>query len=111
VLDEYLHLLRGQIGHRPDAVRYLIDTVSINTASINVDGMESFLRGEPHRMRCHYAVEFGNQRIETDEGQQRASNIRANFNSPFRPFVLATTSIGQEGLDLHRTARRPHQPI
>jgi len=24
------------------------------------------------------------------------------FNSPFRPFVLATTSIGQEGLDMHR---------
>jgi superfamily II DNA/RNA helicase len=27
--------------------------------------------------------------------------VREAFNSPFRPFVLATTSIGQEGLDFH----------
>ena len=27
--------------------------------------------------------------------------IRAAFNSPFWPFVLATTSIGQEGIDFH----------
>jgi Helicase conserved C-terminal domain len=27
--------------------------------------------------------------------------VRAAFNSPFRPFVLATTSVGQEGLDFH----------
>jgi hypothetical protein len=28
------------------------------------------------------------------------------FNSPFRPFVLATTSIGQEGLDFHQYCHR-----
>ena len=27
--------------------------------------------------------------------------MRDAFNSPFRPFVLASTSIGQEGLDFH----------
>jgi len=27
--------------------------------------------------------------------------VRQAFNSPFWPFVLATTSIGQEGLDFH----------
>ena len=62
--------------------------------------------GEPQKMRCHYAVEFGSQRIETDEGGQRATNLREVFNSPFRPFVLATTSIGQEGLDFHSYCRR-----
>jgi helicase-like protein len=31
----------------------------------------------------------------------RASQVRQAFNSPFWPFVLATTSIGQEGLDFH----------
>jgi ERCC4-related helicase len=30
-----------------------------------------------------------------------ASNIKDAFNSPFPPFVLVTTSIGQEGLDFH----------
>jgi formylglycine-generating enzyme required for sulfatase activity len=44
-------------------------------------------------------------------------NIRQNFNSPFRPFVLATTSIGQEGLDFHQYCRKvvhwnlPSNPI
>ena len=32
---------------------------------------------------------------------QRADTVRKAFNSPFRPFILATTSIGQEGLDFH----------
>ena len=31
----------------------------------------------------------------------RGDFLRVAFNSPFRPFVLATTSIGQEGLDFH----------
>jgi hypothetical protein len=60
---------------------------------------------------------MGNQRIETDEGQERIKGIRGNFNSPFRPFVLATTSIGQEGLDFHTYCRKivhwnlPNNPI
>jgi hypothetical protein len=68
-------------------------------------------------MRCHYAVDMGNQRVETDEGQERIKGIRGNFNSPFRPFVLATTSIGQEGLDFHTYCRKivhwnlPSNPI
>lgn len=39
------------------------------------------------------------------------------YNSPFRPFVLATTSIGQEGLDFHMYSRKvvhwnlPSNPI
>jgi hypothetical protein len=31
----------------------------------------------------------------------RADHVRKAFNSPFWPFVLATTSVGQEGLDFH----------
>ena len=32
---------------------------------------------------------------------KRADVVRRAFNSPFRPFVLASTSVGQEGLDFH----------
>jgi len=71
-----------------------------------MDGYKSFKQGKALKMRCHYAVEFGNQEIETDEGEERVSKIRGNFNSPFRLFVLATTSIGQEGLDSHQYCRR-----
>jgi superfamily II DNA/RNA helicase len=36
----------------------------------------------------------------------RKESIRNAFNSPMRPFVLATTSIGQEGLDFHNYCRK-----
>ena len=32
---------------------------------------------------------------------RHAGNVRAAFNSPFWPFVLVSTSVGQEGLDFH----------
>lgn len=36
------------------------------------------------------------------EGDLLRDQVRRSFNSPFWPFVLATTSVGQEGLDFHR---------
>ncbi len=106
VLDEYFHLLKGQNVDAADAIAQLLASVNLDTASINVDNLKSFTAGRPKKMRCHYAVEFGSQRVETDEGGRRARNLREVFNSPFRPFVLATTSIGQEGLDFHAYCRR-----
>ena len=45
--------------------------------------------------------------IRTDDGEYVSQDaLRAAFNSPFRPFVLATTSIGQEGLDFHPWCHR-----
>lgn len=37
---------------------------------------------------------------------RHASPLLTAFNSPFPPFVMATTSTGQEGLDMHRYCRR-----
>lgn len=108
-VDEYLHLLLGQSRSIHEAVTQFADSLKLHTSSINVDDLGSFLapEGAPraNKMRCHYAVEFG-QRMETDKGQNRAADLRQVFNSPFRPFVLATTSIGQEGLDFHAYCRR-----
>ena len=52
-------------------------------------------------MRAHYALRFGDERAETGQTLTRAASVREAFNSPFWPFVLATTSMGQEGLDFH----------
>lgn len=39
----------------------------------------------------------------SDEGVPVTTHsLRAAFNSPFPPYVLASTSVGQEGLDFHR---------
>jgi hypothetical protein len=52
-------------------------------------------------MRGRFAIRFGDQAIEGEQRQQRAQQASQAFNSPFWPFVLTTTSIGQEGLDFH----------
>ena len=36
-----------------------------------------------------------------DAESVRAPEVRNAFNSPFWPFVLASTSVGQEGIDFH----------
>ncbi len=38
---------------------------------------------------------------ESPTGKHRSDAVRGAFNSPFRPFVLVSTSVGQEGLDFH----------
>jgi hypothetical protein len=117
VLDEYLHILKDQNLAQHEVEAQLRDSININISSINVDGLNTFIAGRSQKMRCHYAVDFGNQKFETKEGQNRVINLRKMFNSPFRPFVLATTSIGQEGLDFHTYCRRvvhwnlPSNPI
>lgn len=57
------------------------------------------------RLRVHFAAGYFDAKIN-DQTVQRVNNIRNAFNSPFRPFVLATTSIGQEGLDFHLYCRK-----
>jgi hypothetical protein len=72
-----------------------------------MDTDESFADAdrEKPRIRCHFAVGYFNARL-SDDSALRADKVRKAFNSPFRPFVLATTSIGQEGLDFHCYCRK-----
>jgi hypothetical protein len=53
-------------------------------------------------MRCRFAMRFGTGIVELGQEVSNLSDVRNAFNSPFRPFILATTSIGQEGLDFHQ---------
>lgn len=55
----------------------------------------------------------GKKAAKDEEGKKRkrskgwqANPLLTAFNSPFPPFVLTTTSTGQEGLDMHRYCRR-----
>jgi len=53
------------------------------------------------RLTSRFAVAFGSARTEEDAGVH-PEVVRQAFNSPFWPWVLVTTSVGQEGLDFHR---------
>ena len=106
VFDEYAHLLRDECDTAAEAAERLAEAAAINTPTINVDDLGGFLAGRRRGLRCHVAVDFGNQRVEAAAGLDRVTTVRHSFNSPFRPFVLATTSVGQEGLDFHRYCRK-----
>ena len=56
----------------------------------------------PQHVGCRFALSYGNSNGTDGKVLLRAEGVRNSFNSPFRPFVLATTSIGQEGLDFHQ---------
>jgi hypothetical protein len=62
------------------------------------------VRQDEIRFRTVVALRFGH--ASSDEGVLSQDAVRAAFNSPFRPFVLASTSIGQEGLDFHPWCHR-----
>lgn len=111
VLDEYAHVLSewapiSEPG--PDAVAKGVADAMIEALSLRAPDYEvrqidgrGIPKREPLRMHSRFALRFADPR-SGDEGQvERASSVRASFNSPFWPFVLATTSVGQEGLDFH----------
>jgi hypothetical protein len=113
VLDEYVHMLVESEAltdtPREEAARYLADKISasagLRAATPGVDWVRaSSNRGvtiDNQRARARFAMRYGDERGEQEETAHRKEGVRAAFNSPFWPFVLATTSIGQEGLDFH----------
>jgi hypothetical protein len=63
---------------------------------------------EGPRVTAQFALAFGEEVSGGEGGERRSvqrSAVRDAFNSPFWPFVLATTSVGQEGLDFHLYCR------
>ena len=106
VLDEFSHLLESDFKTLNGFTERIRSSINIRTTNLRVDDRESFLTNKHPVMRSHYAVDFGTQNIDVEKGLNRVKSILANFNSPFRPFVLASTSIGQEGLDFHYYCRK-----
>lgn len=100
-LDEFIHLLIDSGNNISEIQTFFSDVLSLKTVPIKIDDSVSFRKGLTKRIRTHYAVDFGTQDLETESGTGRVLNVRQAFNSPYRPFILASTSIGQEGLDFH----------
>lgn len=109
VLDEYVFQLTGgsafSSAEADDLARRLRETVGIRTASIN---LHNPFTGKGGTMPSHLAARFAaNAARDGGTGQgMRIDTLRDAFNSPFRPFVLASTSVGQEGLDFHLYCHR-----
>jgi len=98
MLSEYLFMLSAS-NDAPAAVVAIQNALGVNPSTVKLWRVDQ--KEENTHLRCHYAVPFGTQKTSDEAGLNRVVSIRENFNSPFRPFVLTSTSIGQEGLDFH----------
>lgn len=111
VLDEYAHYLvdaEGLGARSPEeravgVARAMATALSIRPSQIDVDDLQIESDGltiGKFQMRGRFAMRLADYRDE-EGAVARLGGVRDAFNSPFRPFVLATTSVGQEGLDFH----------
>jgi hypothetical protein len=114
VLEEYAHVLYEWLGvtgySDVEAAREvadaMIEALTIRTANPGMDHIVPAAEGtgftiEPRRMRSRFATRLGEDTFEGVSQRARTDHVRKAFNSPFWPFVMATTSVGQEGLDFH----------
>ncbi|MGV2981763.1 C-terminal helicase domain-containing protein [Camelimonas sp. ID_303_24] len=127
VLDEYLQLVleseRAEKLAPQDRAKIIasnvIAVVALRPAQITLDHWSTKagrLYDQTFEVRARFAMRFATK-AEEEKGVRRTSVVQAAFKSPFRPFVLASTSIGQEGLDFHPYCSRivhwnlPRNPV
>ena len=126
MFDEYAHLIANSLdadNNLVDNLHYTIaSSMDVRTTIYTIDTFNAFkarangTKEKPTAIRSHFAVAF-TKGDGKEKDADRKKSVRNSFNSPFRPFVLASTSIGQEGLDFHNYCRRivhwnlPSNPI
>ena len=108
VLDEFFHVIRDSgrsDGSAEDLVSKLSHALHLAARPLAVSEWaedRSGIQRSTYPMRQHLARRYANDGSAADQqANQRLDDVRDSFNSPFWPFVLGTTSIGQEGLDFH----------
>jgi hypothetical protein len=113
VVDEHSFLLRhaGVCDTAMKAIAHYESVWSLGrgtrrTNGAKGNGTDVLLELDAHHFQTHFALAFGEDEAADGnnadrQDRERRSVIREAFNSPFWPFVLATTSVGQEGLDFH----------
>jgi hypothetical protein len=113
VLDEYGHVLPEWLGHirkepvirAQNVANGMYAALTIRAPLYGYDAIRATngaVAIEPQRLRSRFALRFGVNATDEAGAVERAGQVRAAFNSPFWPFVLVTTSVGQEGLDFHQ---------
>lgn len=103
VLDEFVHMI-GE-NRSPEKIVARMKESFVSEYAQPVNTIQTFDSEEKYTMRKHFAVDFGSRK-QAEKEVNHATNVRSAFNSPFRPFLLASTSVGQEGLDFHWYCRK-----
>jgi hypothetical protein len=104
VLDEYVFQLSSELGGvelGDTELLYLARHVSgvLRLRPARYLGHDTTRDRAPIPFQARFALRYGAR--FGDNADVRDSAVRAAFNSPFAPFVLVSTSVGQEGFDFH----------
>ena len=108
VMDEYLYQLLSEAGGGElddDGVKSLarraVEAMELRPARYVARDTTPARNEIP--MMARFALRYGGKyATESDDATGvRQGEVRGSFNSPFAPFVLASTSVGQEGIDFH----------
>lgn len=109
VLDEYLFQLRSDLGGKEIDDSGLFELAKLVESAIALRpatyvGHDNSPKRERIPMSARFALRYGGKQASASaEGSDAARQgvVRHSFNSPFAPFVLVSTSVGQEGIDFH----------
>lgn len=111
VLDEFVHMIDESGSDIKGIYEHLNDSFIEMESGVNIDTSDYFAKYNENgkfkkwHMRTHFALQFTNAKVDQTKIKV-ANKTRESFNSPFRPFLLASTSVGQEGLDFHWYCRK-----
>ena len=104
VLDEYCHMIDE--GNHADLIIEKLNATFISATPYRIHTTDSYCREGDKRMPMRRSFAFDYAKVIQDKNVNHNGTLQQAFNSPFRPFVLATTSVGQEGLDFHWYTRK-----
>ncbi|GHD81929.1 helicase-like protein [Salinibacterium amurskyense] len=103
-LDEYFFQLRSEVAGAVLDDELLMALAERAVSAITMrpsvyHARNHSAQGESIPLTARFALRYGGK--SQNEESARQPEIRNAFNSPFWPFVLASTSVGQEGIDFH----------
>ncbi|MGQ5263630.1 helicase-related protein [Micromonospora sp. ZYX-F-536] len=105
-LDEHLHTLRSSAsdtGLDDDGLYALAEEAreAIASRPSTYVAFDPHHPNQPIKLPGRFALRYGGRGEEQSQVDRKVA-VRRAFNSPFWPFVVATTSAGQEGIDFHQ---------
>ena len=104
VLDEYVHMIDE--GKHAEQIVEKFNATFISATTLDIQTTDSYCKDRKLQMPMRRSFAFDYAKVVQDKNLKHNGTLQQAFNSPFRPFVLATTSVGQEGLDFHWYTRK-----
>src|SRR5699024_7512351 len=107
VLEEWLFNRRNEVAREWSDASLLAfandeaAAIGLRTSTLTAFDASAHGAEDPTiRFPMRFAVRYG-ARDSRGGDDARMPEVRASYNSPFWPFVLVSTSVGQEGIDFH----------